>query len=147
MRRLHKFLRLAPDERAALVEAWSLYLVAELALRLGFLARLVSFSRMAPRRRWDGSVSRAPSIPRLSWVVEVAGRYAPLRATCLKSALVLSWLLRKRGVATILRIGVARRAGILDAHAWLEHEGQVIHGFTEDRYEPIFSAGIGGGGR
>lgn len=78
--------------------------------------------------------------------METAGRYAPVRPTCLKSALVLSWLLRQRGIATTLRIGVVRRQGTLAAHAWLEHDGAVIHGFAGDEvYEPIFSTGVGTG--
>ncbi len=82
-----------------------------------------------------------PSLARAFWLVEVAGRYSPVNATCLKKAIVLSWLLRKRGMVTTLRIGVARRDGTLIAHAWLEQGGQVILGHPEcDGYERLFSA-------
>jgi hypothetical protein len=77
-------------------------------------------------------------VPRLVRLVEVAGRYAPVEATCLKKALVLAWLLGRRGIATALRIGVARREEELMAHAWLEPERQTVLGLPRgDRYEPL----------
>jgi hypothetical protein len=73
--------------------------------------------------------------------VEVAGRYSPVTATCLKQALVLSWLLGRQGIAVTLHIGVARSAETLAAHAWLENNGQVIFGQTEqDGFTTLVSA-------
>ena len=71
----------------------------------------------------------------------VAGRYTPVTATCLKKALVLSWLLERKGTQTEVRIGVAREEGRLKAHAWLDYDGQVIFGHQEfERYETILQA-------
>jgi hypothetical protein len=64
----------------------------------------------------------------MAWLVEAAGRCSPLGTSCLKEALVLSRLLAGRGVASTLTIGVARPRETFTAHAWLEHEGQVILG-------------------
>jgi hypothetical protein len=77
-------------------------------------------------------------LTRYAWLVSIAGRYSPFRATCLKEALVLSILLGRLGIATQLRIGVARREGKFKAHAWLEQSGQAISGMQGcDGYEPL----------
>ncbi len=48
-------------------------------------------------------------------------RGRPFRATCLRRALVLGVLLRRHHPA--LRVGVAKAAGTVAAHAWLEVDG------------------------
>jgi hypothetical protein len=64
-----------------------------------------------------------------------------VRVTCLKEALVLVWLLRRAGITTTLRIGVARHAGDLQAHAWLEHDGRALGGLPANpTYEPLLPA-------
>jgi len=128
MERLRKFFRLPPAERLALVQAWGLLLLAELALRALPFTRLRALCDNAGRRRPEKSSERSTSIARLAWLVEVAGRYTPVTATCLKQALVLSWLLERRGIASTLQIGVARHGDTFTAHAWLERQGQVIIG-------------------
>ena len=154
MERVHKFFQLPPNERLILAHAWGLFLLADLALRiLPFLCLLdlskkIFLKRMSspsspPARGGKGDLALAavPSVPRLAWLVEVAGRYAPVAATCLKTALVLSWLLGRRGTQTELRIGVARHEGSLKAHAWLDYDGQAVLGHHEfERYETILHA-------
>ena len=64
---------------------------------------------------------------RLAWVIEVVARWGPWRANCLQRSVVLWWMLRRRGLAGELRIGVRRHPGgapgsdELDFHAWVEH--------------------------
>ena len=155
MERVHQFFQLSPNERLILAQAWGLFLLADLALRILsfsclldlskkiFLKRMggPSFPPFAKGGKGDVALTAGPSAVRLSWLVEVAGRYAPVRATCLKEALVLSWLLGRRGGQTELRIGVARQEGRLKAHAWLDYDGQVILGHQEiERYETLFRA-------
>ncbi|MEE9124533.1 MAG: lasso peptide biosynthesis B2 protein, partial [candidate division NC10 bacterium] len=49
-----------------------------------------------------------------------------------------AWLLRRRGVATSLRIGVARQEGKFTAHSWLETgEGEVFGLSETDKYTPL----------
>lgn len=136
--RLRKVVRLPAGERAILARAWILFLVVEVALRVVSLKRLLRLYRKLSRAGRACPTAGGPSDARLAWLVEVAGRYAPINATCLRQALVLSWLLGRRGVATALRIGVAREGGVLSAHAWLEREGEVISGVSDGhRYEPL----------
>lgn len=74
---------------------------------------------------------RASTIVSVSWAVTaVSARFPP--ATCLVQALAAAALLRRRGLACELRLGVrgpgaADGAG-LEAHAWVECDGRVAVG-------------------
>lgn len=129
IRAASRFLRLSRTERAVLVQAWVLFVVAEFALRCLPFGRLSRLGRAPAANADDRTRAVTPAVARLVWLVEVASRYTVVDPTCLKKALVLSWLLGRRGIATTLRIGVARRDGRLAAHAWLECAGEVILGF------------------
>jgi hypothetical protein len=143
--RLGKALRLPPGERAFLFQAWALFVFFEFALRVVPFRRLLVVARTAPSPRPLGSAPIAPPLWRLVRLVEVAGRYATSNPTCLKQALVLSWLLRRRGVATSLHIGVARRDGRLAAHAWLERDDDVIlGGLDRADYERLLASDAAG---
>lgn len=141
MDRLRKVFQLPPGERLILLEAWGLFLLVDLALRALPFTRVLAVCKHLSLKA-GGAAPSAPSIQRLAWLVEVAGRHVPIDATCLKKALVLSCLLGTRGVATTIRIAVARREETLSAHAWLEREGQVIFSAPGgEGYEPLYPAG------
>ena len=144
LHRLASLVRLPSGERALLVRAWGLFVLVDLLLRLVSPKRLLALvadgaaSARAPRS------APSPSLERLAWLVDVAARHAPVRPTCLTRALVTAWLLRRQGIGTTLRIGVARSAGAFSAHAWLEHDGRVLAGLLSDpRHAPLLSARIG----
>ena len=75
------------------------------------------------------------------WAVEAAGRGAPMVRTCLTQALTAQVLLTRSGYPALLRIGVVRGMdGELEAHAWVESEGEVMIGGQElTRYVPLVS--------
>ena len=67
----------------------------------------------------------------VAWAVERAA--LAVGGTCLPKAFVGEWLLRRRGQSVDMRVGVAKDAsGGLDAHAWLEVEGETIIGAVEE---------------
>ncbi len=105
------------QERLVLAQAWAGLVLADLALRVlpprWILPRAAG--RGARRRPRGG-----PSVRRIVALVDAAERRVPVPVTCLTRALVLGWILRRRGIPTTLRIGVRRRDGRLTAHAWLE---------------------------
>jgi len=122
MRALRRFRNLPPTRRRLAVT--SLLTVA--AVRIGLA--VLPFGRLrAILRRVKSSPSRrpgaVPSAEELAWAVGVASRYVP-RATCLVQALALELLLARSGRAAEVRIGVAKQNGHLQAHAWVESEGQ-----------------------
>lgn len=139
--RLRQVARLFPAERVVLVEAWGLHLLVALGLRVLSPKRLLALCQKVRRPAPEGSASTlASSLPRLVWLVEVAGRYAPVRATCLTQGLVLARILASRGIRPRLQIGVARHAGCLTAHAWLELDQEVTLGLPEPHgYAPLLS--------
>ncbi len=139
MEAIRKFVDLLPRERLILAQAWWLFLLAELALRTIPFKRLIALSQTHyTRRREKPALKTAPSASRLAWLVEVAGRYSLVNATCLTQALVLSWLLVRQGLTSTLQIGVARHQEALIAHAWLEQNGEVILGQTgSEQYQTL----------
>jgi transglutaminase superfamily protein len=135
-RLLGRLSALPPAERAALLRAWVLLFVVELALRAGAARPLI--------RRVEAGAAIArpgPSVARLGRLVDLASRAVPFPVTCLGKALVVGWLLARAGVVLRLRFGVTRRAGRLEAHAWLEAGGEPIFGLeASDAYVPLSSA-------
>jgi len=124
---LRKFSRLAAAERRLLVRAWlALHLVDCALYLLPFeTVRNWCHSNTAPPQSIF-SLSPPILISRCVELVDVAGRYSFIDATCLKEALVIAWLMGRCGVATTLKIGVARCEGALSAHAWLEQDGRIV---------------------
>jgi hypothetical protein len=151
-RRLRGWLALDWRERAQL-----LGLMASLAVVHGLLA-LAGYVRT---RRWverfsAGGARRAATAEdlqaarRLARLAEVAGRHGPVRATCLRQALVLHGWLRRRGLKPEIVIGVRRDGEApLDAHAWVELEGasidvaHAVHRAPADAAAETVSAGAG----
>jgi hypothetical protein len=118
------------------------------ALGLRFLglrrlqARLTQGSPGTPVLK-DSRVAReqAQATARL---VQIAARYCLFQPKCLSRSLVLWWLLRRQGLAAGLHIGVnSREQSQLEAHAWVEYQGQVLND-SEDvtRRFPPFSREI-----
>lgn len=63
---------------------------------------------------------------RLAELTAIAGRHGPISATCLRQSLLVYWLLRRRGLQPQLRVGVRKQVEALDAHAWVELDGQPL---------------------
>jgi hypothetical protein len=79
-------------------------------------------------------------VRRVVWAVERSSQLMPGGAKCLAKALTTYLLLGRRGYPPELRIGVAKsEAGALEAHAWVEVNGQVIMGNLPDlvRFTPL----------
>jgi hypothetical protein len=60
-------------------------------------------------------------------LVSVTANNIPLKAKCLKRCLVSLWILAGKGIRANLMIGVNKDGADLDAHAWLELDGQVLN--------------------
>ena len=120
-----------------LVEAIAAVVAFDLALRL-FSSKTclaVFESKGGSHQKQDGA-----DLQRMVWLVEVADRYAPGRSSCLRKAAALAWLMRRRGIATSLQIGVAREEGRLMAHSWLESgDGELIGLSETDKYASLSS--------
>ncbi|MBI4322789.1 MAG: lasso peptide biosynthesis B2 protein [Candidatus Omnitrophica bacterium] len=123
---LKKFLRLSALDRRDYVQVSVLLLLAELALRLWSLKSILQVVQQRCARAQRGP-RRAPDpgeCDRLAWLVALADRHGFLRPSCLRQASVAAWLFSGRGIAPSLLIGVAKEDGRLQAHAWVESNGQ-----------------------
>lgn len=138
MRRLRTFLALPGAERAAFLEAWARVCASKLALRLFGLSRTLARQRRAPMRA-------GTAMPRAARWIGVAARYCPGGASCLVRSLALAGLLRRHGIAAELRLGVARTAPGLEAHAWVELDGRPVNDAPDvaARYAPFTGSLLG----
>ena len=99
-----------------------------LTLRCLGWRRVSHLTVRASRVRW---VTRLPlfhrrlSIERITPLVELASAVRP-RNRCLVRSLMMMWMLRARGEPAELRLGVRKRAGAFEAHAWTVSEGEVL---------------------
>ncbi len=59
--------------------------------------------------------------------LDIAARHTLVRPTCLTRSVTLWWLLRRRGIESTVRIGVRTANGGLEAHAWVERNGEVLN--------------------
>ena len=114
----------------------------ELAVEAAVLLALARFLVMfVPMRRWRHRIATArqerllvpPLARKVAWVVRKVADFVPFGAACLPQALAAQWMLRWRGVASQLMVGVRREATADRAagrfyHAWLQVGDQCVIG-------------------
>jgi Transglutaminase-like superfamily len=135
--KLARYRALSRADRRILRRAALLLPLAWLGLRLAGLPRMQAWAQRAgPPVREDFPLGEAGAIGSL---VNIAARHAPWPATCLTRSLVLVRMLRRRGAAARLCIGVRLEGGALDAHAWVELEGIPVNDAPDVgvRYAPF----------
>ena len=127
---LAKFTRLSWSERILLLEA-SLWLgIARLAIRVfpfPLIARQLG-SHMA-----ESSEADAPAhfkhLQHISWAVVAMSRRLPWECKCLVQAIAGKKMLQRRGIASTLYLGVAKKGETdLIAHAWLRCGSMTLTG-------------------
>ncbi len=135
-----RFRRVPARERRLAAEAAFAVLAANAVLRL-LPARAVLGpvgavgSGASPDQTPSGD--QAALADDLARAVGRAGRCLPLPSTCLMQAIALKWMMRRRGLACSLVLGVGKRPR-LSAHAWIEFDHRIILGGSEARkFRPI----------
>lgn len=119
MRAFRRFRQLSKSERSLLVRALAWLVLARAML----LVRPFHRVRDLPARASRNPRLTGHSASEIRWAVLAASRR--LRTRCLPRALALQALLRQAGIASDLRIGVAKDSrGGLKAHAWVERDGE-----------------------
>jgi hypothetical protein len=116
--------------RVYLREAALALVLARLAVRLLPSARLFAWADRPTRRVRRFAVDDANWV---AWAVEHVATLPGMRALCLPRALAAHAMLRRRGIANRLCLGVARDGGAISAHAWVEVGGDQIVGGEEAR--------------
>jgi hypothetical protein len=125
-----KFSRLSGHERGVALQAAGGLLATWLGLRLaGFrrwksvLAHLAPSANTTARQQDPSQRNSAEVIARL---VAAAARNVFFGTNCLEQSLVLWWLLRRRGISALLRIGARKEFNRFEAHAWVEVDGAAL---------------------
>ena len=131
-RALDQLRGLSPVERRSLLLAAAVLPLAWLALRLLGLQKAQSYAGGATMR--PGTMD-PNQMRRIAALVNAAARRSLFPVTCLTRSLVLEWLLRRQGVESELRIGVRYARGQLDAHAWIECDGEPVNDIAHIRNE------------
>ncbi|HEY2426784.1 MAG TPA: lasso peptide biosynthesis B2 protein [Pseudolabrys sp.] len=114
--------------RVYLREATVMLVLARLAVRLVSPARIFAWAERPPRRIHRFATDEVSWI---SWAVESLGARPWMNALCLPRALAAHAMLRRRGIASRLCLGVAREGSELAAHAWVEIGENKIVGASE----------------
>jgi hypothetical protein len=111
-------------DRWPLFQAWVLLLAVDLALRtLPFAWTQAWAARESAKKAIRAPEENAVAVQRLRRLTDLAARHHLYPMRCLRRSLTLQWLLNRRGMPAVLRLGVQREAGALKAHAWLELDG------------------------
>jgi Transglutaminase-like superfamily len=116
-------------------EAAFLIPLAALAVWLLPAGRLLAWAARPPRiiKRFAD-----PELPnQVAAAVQARAAWFNLAAPCLPTALAAQFMLRRRGVASKLCLGVRRDASALAAHAWLEIDRKVVFGVADKVFVPI----------
>ncbi|HYC18276.1 MAG TPA: lasso peptide biosynthesis B2 protein [Pseudolabrys sp.] len=110
-------MKLKTIRRAYLREAFISIILARFAVRFLRPARVFSWADKPPRHINRFAVD---DVGWVLWSVERIGAKPWMNALCLPRALAAHAMLRRRGVASRLCLGVAREGRDLTAHAWVE---------------------------
>jgi hypothetical protein len=80
--------------------------------------------------------ARAKNVRRIRWALTSAAARVPWRALCFQQGLAAQFMLRRRGIPSVLYYGAAQheRSGLC-AHVWVRDDGvDVVGGETADRF-------------
>ena len=127
LRKLNKFRALSAEERRLLLQASVLLPLVRLGLRLSSLRRVqLLLARWSANTApiGQGQLVQAQKISRL---VDIVSSHSFCRANSLERSLVLWWLLRRKGIASELRLGVRKVDDTLESFAWMEYDGVVLN--------------------
>ncbi|HEX8466476.1 MAG TPA: lasso peptide biosynthesis B2 protein [Allosphingosinicella sp.] len=111
-----------------LAEALAALALASLAIALLPFRRVAAAASAPGHRpaRVDPETVRRARSALIGW-----SRRVPWRAVCFQKGLALHWMLRRRGIRSVLLYGARRDGEGLAAHVWVEVEGETVIGGEE----------------
>ncbi|HEX8380681.1 MAG TPA: lasso peptide biosynthesis B2 protein [Allosphingosinicella sp.] len=120
--------RLRPSDWLMLAEALAALALASLAIAL-LPFRRVAAAASAPARK--SAPADAEIIRRVRSAVKAWGSRVPWKAVCFQKGLALHWMLRRRGIRSVLLYGAKRDSAGLSAHVWVDVDGETVIGGEE----------------
>ncbi len=139
---LQRYSALPSEARRAFRRAAALLLRVRIALRTsGYKRTVLSLEQKLSRKKvlLQATSSKDEQVELICRMVSSARRYLPIPTSCLEESLVLWYLLRSRGIAGALKIGVRKDSGVFEAHAWVELDGVALNQHAEQHrhYSPF----------
>jgi hypothetical protein len=132
-------MKVAAMRRLYLREAAVMLVLARLAVLFLPSARLFAWADRPPRRIRRFAAYEASWV---SWAVEDLGGRSWMNAPSLPRALAAHAMLRRRGVASRLCLGVARDGGEVTARAWVETgKDNIVVGAGTERFARLAQFG------
>ena len=136
-------------ERLLLLEATTSLFAVWISVQVSGYAKTRSMLARRSRTWFVGTVrsggdkSIEETIAEVARAVAISSHYAPFSATCLHRTLTLWWMLRRRGIDSVVRIGAAQTEQGMAAHAWLERGGFVLNDDADigRRFSPFMDVG------
>lgn len=131
-----RFWRLSGPDRLLVIEATLALTAASLAILIlpfRVVARLAAYPLRQPEM---GGLARADAVRRTRWAIVACTRRLPWRVVCFQQGLAAQWILRRRGVPSVLYYGAApdTEAG-LAAHVWVrDGDIDVVGGEVASRF-------------
>jgi hypothetical protein len=119
IRTLQRFVAMPRDERSRTIEAAVLLFAVRAAFGVLPFPLALRLLGIAQGEAGSGRVAELDAND-VSRAIARAAHYVPFRAACLQQAFAALLMLRRRGLAATVRLGVARAdaAADLKAHAW-----------------------------
>jgi hypothetical protein len=134
LRKLRRLTELSASELLVFFQLTAFAVAARLALTFLRLSRVTEFVARGANNRFLRSLplfQNRYEITRLTRLADYAARATRPGGPCLVRSLLLFWLLKARGEAAELLIGVSKEASALNSHAWIETQGNIIGDSTE----------------
>lgn len=124
-----KFLALPRTSQRLLLQSVVALCSVRVGLSLMSLTGLLKLHKFFASRRARNLAGRRVPFSQVTWAVAAAGRAVPGMSNCLIQALAAMAMLNRQGYSVRLCIGVGKQGPLqLDAHAWVEMEGNTIMG-------------------
>lgn len=118
----HTLRRLSRQDWGWFCLAYGLLPVVAVLLQTRGLRRTQAFLNRYPLP----PVERPITVKRLAAMVMLADRYSRPWSNCLRRSLLLLYLLQRYRITAALKIGMRRHGGVMESHAWVEWEGEVL---------------------
>jgi hypothetical protein len=136
---IRRFRRLPASERRLALEAIGLLLLARLALSFVPFERIGQWASIDLRRPAPGPDERERIRRGVRSAVTRSARHVPWKAVCFDEGLAAQHMLRRRGIASDLYLGVERKPdGKLGAHVWVrDGEIDIVGGQGAKRFTPL----------
>jgi hypothetical protein len=111
-----------------LAEALAALALASLAIALLPFRRVAAFASSPGRgaTRTDAETVRRARSALIGW-----SRRVPWRTVCFQKGLALHWMLRRRGIRSVLLYGVRQDGDSIGAHVWIDVDGETVIGGEE----------------